>query len=103
VTTVGADTIKEIGDFLKGLVGESDPWPRHAPPGKPPDFLASDALGKRFTCTTVHGQRGNHFALLSFRQGGGGGVRCRVTYWPIHPDSEISRPVELGPIKLKGT
>ena len=102
VTTVGADTIKEIGDFLAGIIGGSDPWPRHSAPGKPPDFLASDALGGRFTCTTIHEQKGNHVALLSFRQGGGG-VRCRVTYWPVHADSTIARPVELGPIKLKGT
>jgi hypothetical protein len=102
VTTVGADTFNEIGDFLKGIIGASDPWPRHSAPGKPPDFLASEALGRRFICTSIHGQKGNHVALLSFRQGGAG-VRCRVTYWPIHADSTIARPVELGPIKLKGT
>jgi hypothetical protein len=101
VTTVGSDTIKEIGGFLHGVFGSSDPWPRHSAPGKPPDFLASDALGGRFTCSTIHEQKGNHVALLSFRQGANS-VRCRVTYWPIHSDSSVARPVEIGPLKFKG-
>lgn len=101
VTTVGSDTLKEIGGFLQGLVGVQNPWPRHSAPSKPPAFLASNALAGRFTCSTVHEQTGNHIALLSFRQGGDS-VRCRVAYWPIHSDSSVARPVELGPFKFKG-
>ena len=100
VTTIGSDTFKEIGGFLHGVFGDADPWPRHSAPGKPPDLLASSALGGRFACTAIHEQKGNHVALLSFRQGGGG-VRCRINYWPVHPDSSIARPVEVGPLKFK--
>jgi hypothetical protein len=102
VTTVGSDTIKEIGGFLHGVFGSSDPWPRHSAPGKPPDFLASPALGGRFPCSTIHEQTGNHIALLSFRQGGNS-VRCRVTYWPIHEDASVARPVELEVLKFKSS
>jgi hypothetical protein len=101
VTTVGSDTIKEIGGFLHGVFGSSDPWPRHSEASQAPDFLASEALSGRFACSTIHTQRGNHVALLSFRKGGDS-VRCRVTYWPIHSDSSVARPVELGPFKFKG-
>ena len=100
VTTVGSDTIKEIGGFLQGIFGSADPWPRHAEPSDPPDFLASPAMAGRFTCSTIHRQKGNHVALLSFRQGGNS-VRCRIAYWPIHTDSSVARPVELGPFKFK--
>lgn len=100
VSTVGADTINRVGGFLQGIFGNSDPWPRHTAPSEPPAFLASSAMAGRFPCSTIHGQKGNHVALLSFRQGGAG-VRCRVTYWPIHSDSSVARPVELGPFKFK--
>ncbi len=100
VTTVGADTINKIGGFLQGVFGSSDPWPRHSAPSEPPAFLASSAFSGRFPCSTIHRQKGNHVALLSFRQAGGG-VRCRITYWPIHSDSSIASPVELGPFKFK--
>ena len=100
VTTVGADTINKIGGFLGGIFGGSDPWPRHSAPSEPPAFLASSALSGRFPCSTIHAQKGNHVALLSFRQAGGG-IKCRVTYWPIHSDSSVATPVELGPFKFK--
>lgn len=100
VTTVGADTINKIGGFVQGIFGSSDPWPRHSAPSEPPAFLASGALSGRFPCSTIHGQKGNHVALLSFRQAGGG-IKCRVTYWPIHSDSSAAGPVELGPFKFK--
>lgn len=100
VTTVGADTINKIGGFFQGVFGSSDPWPRHSAPSEPPAFLASSALSGRFPCSTIHGQKGNHVALLSFRQAGDG-VKCRVTYWPIHSDSSVASPVELGPFKFK--
>jgi hypothetical protein len=99
VTTVGADTIKRIGGFFHGVFGASDPWPRHSAPSEPPAFVASGALGGRFPCSTIHRQKGNHVAVLSFRQAGGG-LECRVTYWPIHADSSVARPVELGPFQF---
>jgi hypothetical protein len=101
VTTVGADTVNKIGGFFQGVFGSADPWPRHSAPSDPPAFLASGALSGRFPCATIHKQKGNHAALLSFRQAGGG-LKCRVTYWPIHSDGSVARPVELGPFKFKG-
>jgi hypothetical protein len=100
VTTVGFDTINQVGSFIGGIFGGSDPWPRHSAASQTPDFLGAGTLDKRFACSTIHGQKGNHVALLSFRQGGES-VRCRVTYWPIHPDSSVRTPVELGPFKFK--
>lgn len=99
VTTLGVDTVNRIGGFFHGIFGSKDPWPRHSAPSKPPAFVASDALAGRFPCSTIHEQKGNHAALLSFRQTGGG-VECRVTYWPIHTDSSVARPVELGPFQF---
>lgn len=99
VTTVGADTIKRIGGFFHGIFGASDPWPRHSAPSEPPAFVASGALGGRFPCSTIHRQKGNHVAVLSFSQAGGG-LECLVTYWPIHADSSVARPVELGPFQF---
>jgi hypothetical protein len=99
VTTVGADTVKRIGGFFGGLFGKADPWPRHSEASEPPAFLASNAFGGRFQCSTIHRQRGNHVALLSFRQFGGG-IECRVTYWPILTDSTIARQTELGPFQF---
>ena len=95
VTTLGVDTVKRVGGFFRGLFGRSDPWTRHSEPAVPPAFLASDSLGGRFPCSTVFGQRGNHVTLLSFRQSGGG-IECRVTYWPIHPDRNVGRPIDAG-------
>jgi hypothetical protein len=64
-----------------------------------PTFLASDFLGGDFPCSRVHGQRGNHAVMLSFRQHGGG-IELRLKYWPISRDPELSKPKEVGPIEL---
>lgn len=99
VTTVGSDTLRGIGGFFGGLFGRPNPWPRHSDPGEPPGFLASDALGGQFPCSTLMRQRGNQVVLLKFRQHGSG-IELRVTYWPIHADRTINQPVESGPIDL---
>lgn len=99
VTTVGSDTLREIGGFIAGLFGGNNPWPRHSDPDEPPDFLASDALQGQFPCSTLMRQRGNQVVMLKFRQHGGG-IELRVTYWPISRDRTIGRPVESGPINL---
>jgi hypothetical protein len=100
VTTVGLDTVKQVGGWISGLFGKPKPWPRHKKAEPPPSFLASDALAGRFRNSRVHGQRGNHVALLRFAQHGGG-LSFRVTYWPISRESDTGRPVELGPFQLK--
>jgi len=99
VTTLGADTFNKIGGFFSGIFGKSNPWPRHPDPVQPPAFLASEALGHRFTLEMTHGQKGNQVALLAFRQTGAG-LECRITYWPIHSDADLARPIELEPFEL---
>lgn len=101
VTTVGQDHFREVGAFLGGLFGPRNPWPRHADPQAPPAFLASEALQGRFPCATRHGQKGNHLALLSFRQHGSG-IEVRITYWPITRHATVAQPRTIGPITLVG-
>jgi hypothetical protein len=102
VTTIGLDQAKRAIGFLRGIFGTSDPWPRHANPDPPPAFFAQSVVGKRFACDDPprHRQRGNHVALLSFRQRGGG-LMLRVTYWPISLESTVARPTTIGPLFLK--
>jgi hypothetical protein len=85
VATMGSDQLKEAGSALGGIFGRStDPWPRHADAKAPPAYFASDVTANRFACLNPprHRQRGNHVALLSFRQSGGG-VDLQVTYYPL--------------------
>jgi phosphodiesterase/alkaline phosphatase D-like protein len=99
VTTIGQDQVKQVGAFIGGLFGSKNPWPRHADPEEPPAFLASEVLQGRFRCATVHPQKGNHLALLRFRQHGGG-LELRVTYWPITRQASAAPPSELRPLYL---
>lgn len=99
VSTVGADRLKRAISFLGGLFGEKNPWPRHSDPANLSTFLASDVLAGGFPCSWVHGQRGNHAVMLSFRQHGGG-IELRVKYWPLSRDMQIGRPTEVRPIEL---
>ncbi|HKQ08979.1 MAG TPA: hypothetical protein VJ464_27910 [Blastocatellia bacterium] len=99
VTDIGQDTLKKAGAFIGGIFGSKTPWPRHADPQDPPEFLASDALQGRFLCSKLHGQRGNHVVLLMFRQQGGG-LELRVKYWPLSLNSQIGAPIEVSPINL---
>ena len=86
VTTVGRDQIKQVGAFSAICLAPKNPWPRHADPEDPPVFLASEVLQGRFHCVTAHRQKGNHLALLRFRQHGSG-LALRVIYWPITRDT----------------
>jgi hypothetical protein len=99
VSTLGFDTVNKVRGFVGGLFGKRKPWPRHPDTVEPPAFLASGTLAGRFPCSLVHSQKGNHIALLGFRQVGGG-IECRVNYWPIHVDPNIATPIELGPFQL---
>jgi phosphodiesterase/alkaline phosphatase D-like protein len=99
VTTIGRDQVKQVGDFIGGLFGARNPWPRHASPEEPPAFLATDVLQGRFQCSTVHPQKGNHLALLRFRQHGSG-LELRVTYWPITREASAASPIDLRPMYL---
>lgn len=99
VSSVGVDQAKQVINVIGGLFGRKNPWPRHSDPGKLPAYLASTVLDKEFPCSLVHGQRGNHIVMLSFRQQGMG-VELRLKYWPITRDANIGRPVDVGPIDL---
>jgi hypothetical protein len=99
VSTVGVDQVKELGGFFGGLFANRNPWPRHGNPSPPPEFLAVGALQKRFPNTNVYGQRGNHVVMLSFRRQGGG-LELRAKYWPISLDTQVGKPIEVGPIDL---
>ena len=99
VSTIGADQIKNVFSSLGGLFGKRNPWPRHSDPDPAPVFLASDVLQGRFPCSLVHPQRGNHVAMLNFRQQGGG-LELRIKYWPISRDEVAGKPIELNPIEL---
>jgi hypothetical protein len=96
VSTVGRDQWTAVSGKVKST---TDPWPRHSAPAAVPTFLWQGILGKRFACSQVHPQRGNHVALLSFTRHGTG-VRMRTTYYPIHEDLEQRTPVALEEISL---
>jgi hypothetical protein len=99
VSTLGVDTFHRIGGFVRGIFGKTNPWPRHPDPAQPPAYLASGALAGRFPLEMTHGQKGNQVALLAFRQTGAG-LECRITFWPIHSNSDIATPIELEPFEL---
>lgn len=99
VTTVGRDQLNALGSFFADLFGTADPWPRHAEPEAPPTFFASSVVQGRFPCAAIHSQRGNHVALLSVRQAGGG-LDLRITYWPLHTNSQMNQPTVVGPFHL---
>ncbi len=101
VTTIGRDQIQQVGAFFSDLFGPKNPWPRHADPDDPPEFLASEVLQGRFRCFTAHQQKGNHLALLRFRQHGSGLV-LRVIYWPITRDARVAAPTQLRDMSLLG-
>lgn len=100
VTTVGADQVSAVGAWFSGILGRRKAWPRHSDADRPPDFLASDVFAGRFRCGMLHGQRGNHVALLQFARSGGA-LTFRITYWPISRDSALGKPVVVGPFQLR--
>lgn len=100
VSSVGVDQLKKVGGFFGGLVGKSDPWPRHSDPDKPPDFFAMQVLDKRYRSGELRGQPGDQVVLLSFTRAGHG-VDVLVTYYPIHEDVQVRRPIALGPLHLR--
>jgi len=100
VTTVGFDQVSAITGWFSSLFGKPKAWPRHSDAERPPDFLASDVLAERFRNDMLHGQRGNHVALLQFARNGGA-LDFRVTYVPISKDRAIGKPSVVGPFQLR--
>lgn len=99
VSFVGIDQTKRVINAIGGLFGRSNPWPRHSDPAAVPAYLASGVLQGGFPCTRVYSHRGNHVAMLSFRQHGTG-VEMRAKYWPLSRDAQVGRPMEVAPIEL---
>ncbi|MEO6392417.1 MAG: metallophosphatase [Pyrinomonadaceae bacterium] len=99
VTSVGFDQLHQFTSAIGGFFGAIDPFPRHASADAAPIFLASNALSGRFACQQMHAQKGNHLALLRFRQSGGS-VELRVVYWPWPEKGPPLPPVELNSITL---
>ena len=97
VTTVGMDQIDRLRGAVGSFFGGRNDWPRHSDPAEAPGSFARQ-LG-RFVPQRIHGQKGNHVTLLSFRAAGGG-LELRITYFPIHKDGTVRSPKFLDPIKL---
>lgn len=103
VTVVGLDQVHRLRQTLGGLLGRSQPWPRHPRPQSPPDFFAREVIANRLECRPPpleYQQFGNHVALLGFRQMGGG-VDMRVMYYEIPLDGQFVPPRVLGPFALR--
>ena len=99
VAMIGKDQALTIFDGMKGILGNSDRFPRHPEPEQPPDFFAQKALAKRLQCKGLHCQKGNQVVLLSFRRAGFG-LELLVRFWPIHRRFRIEEPERIGPLKL---
>lgn len=106
VETVGYDGLKRAIGTLSGWFGSADPWPRHSDPSKPPDFLATQVLGKRYVTGSdsrtngVYGHKGDQLTLLSFTRAGYG-LDLTVTYYPVHADTAIRQPSKKILIQLR--
>ena len=95
--TVGIDQVRTLFAGIKSIFGRSDPFPRHAEPKEPADFLAFDILGKRFECKSLHAQKGNQVAMLSFCRSGSE-LKLTVRFWPIHSRFNVENPTCVGPL-----
>lgn len=99
VTTIGADQWASLKSWVTGLFGNKDPWPRHSEPGKVPLFFTNGSDPKTYSCVRYHPQKGNHVAILSFRQAALG-LHWKVTYFPIHDELKQRVPFEINMPKL---
>lgn len=85
VETVGSDQWKSVKGWLGGLIGPTNPWPRHSPPHEIAQWQGLPA--SRFETTVRHGQTGNQVAVLGLRRFGDG-VQARIGYFSLHTDRE---------------
>jgi len=99
VTSVGMDQVATVGGAVQRLLGgEADPWPRHSDPAEPEKLFGAGVLASSYATETIHPQKGNQVALLSFRRIGNT-LELRITYFPV-PRSGASRARQVAPIKL---
>ena len=86
VATVVQDQVGIVKNFIAGLFGSRDPWPRHRHPEEPPARWPLGTGGTSMQAETLHRQRGNHVTLLAFQRNGAR-IRVRVTCMPLHRES----------------
>ncbi|GAA5166296.1 hypothetical protein [Viridibacterium curvum] len=91
------DAANESFNAVKGIFGKKDPWPRHSNPENAPSRFCD---GPVFSLETLHKQRGDHVAIVSFTRNGTG-VDFSVTYYAIHEDKAIAKSVKKGPYALR--
>jgi hypothetical protein len=100
VTTVGADQAKLAWNWVKGLVNQDNPWPRHSEAERPPTELrlgsAASARHRAGIDRRADGKPaqiiGNQLGLLSF-DWTRGQLRGAITYFPVH--EKITAPVRV--------
>jgi hypothetical protein len=100
VTTVGVDETKRAWNWVKGVFGSEDPWPRHSNADNPPAELrlgnTADARHRARVDRRADGKpaqiTGNQLGLLSF-DWTRGQLRASVTYFPVH--EKITAPVRV--------
>ena len=107
VETLGADQLHTASNWLKGLFGHAERWPRHSDPEVPPDRLAGWGA-PMFLRRNVPlpggseraylGIRGDHIAVMSLRRSKGS-VEMTVSYYFASSDQDAvtsSGPIRLG-------
>lgn len=100
VTTVGADPAKLAWNWVKGVFGKENPWPRHSDAESPPAELrlgsSPEARHRVGIDRRADGKParviGNQLGLLSF-DWTRGQLRAAITYFPVH--EKISAPVRV--------
>jgi hypothetical protein len=93
---------KRARHAMDRLLGrKTDPWYLHSEPAKPPGrFGVAELPGRQLAPRSIHGQKGNHVAVLSFRRSGLG-LDLRVSFWPIHGPDKPLRPNHETEIRLR--
>ena len=94
IRTPMVDRMKEMGGFLKDLVGAADPWPRHSQAEAVPDRFGT-SRHFRPVCDVKseagYMHRGDQVAVLSL-SAAGPRLDFKVTYYPVSTDPVVSMP-----------
>lgn len=99
VTTPGFDQLNIVKSFFSSP--EAKKWPRWADADEPPPSFALSQLQNRFPCKMLDKQRGNHVAMLSFRNTGGNNLEAKLKFFPLHQKPEFRTPREANQSPLK--
>lgn len=100
VTSVGVDQFAGLANKVKGLFGHSDPTYRHRSAPAPPDSFTPTNVDTKFYLRQkypLHGEKGNHVALLRFRRAGFG-LELTVSYWLVGAGrAPVETTISLSP------